>query len=55
MVWEDEIRLVRDEIRERTDGEILDRSIEFFIYRGFKCGCQCLGTIIDGFKPIVVR
>ena len=37
MVWENEIRLVRDEIRERMDGEALDMlasSIEFFIHRG---------------------
>ena len=37
MVWESEIRLVRDEIRERMDGEtldMLDSSIKFFIYRG---------------------
>ena len=34
MVWEDRIRLrnVRDEIRERTNGETLDSSIKFFIY-----------------------
>ena len=31
MVWEDEIRLVRDGIRKRTDGETLDRSIKCFI------------------------
>ena len=39
MVWESEIRLVRDEIqiRESMDGETLDMlasSIKFFIYRG---------------------
>ena len=34
MVWEGKIGLVRDEVRERTDGETLDGSIKFFIYRG---------------------
>ena len=37
MFWESEIRVVRDEIRERMDGETLDMlasSITFFIYRG---------------------
>ena len=36
-VWESEIRLVRDKIRERMDGETLDMlasSIECFIHRG---------------------
>ena len=36
MVWESEIRLVRDGIRERIDGETLDllaSSIKLFIYR----------------------
>jgi hypothetical protein len=57
MAWEDRIRLVRDEIRERTNGETLDSSIKFFIYRGLE-GRQpmsTIGTIIDGFRPIVVR
>ena len=40
MVWESELRLVRDEIRGWMDGKTLDMldmlasSIKFFIYRG---------------------
>ena len=55
MVPESEIRLVRDEIRERMDGEsldVLDSSIKFFIYRGLKGGSQRLGTIIDDFTDV---
>ena len=39
MVWESGIRLAKDEIWERMDGETLDMlhsSIKLFIYRGLK-------------------
>jgi len=50
MVWEDKIRLVRDEIREgeRTDGETPDSLTKFLIIVCFEGGSQSPGITTDG-------
>ena len=58
MVWEDKIRLVRNEIREKgKDGRKNPGQLDQILYSSWalRAAANVLKTIIDGLRPIVVR